>query len=203
MFRIIIALTFAFTLFSLDLEDFSKVGYKFETDSGSFTIVLFEKTAPNHSSNFKKLFNSNSYDNMKFHRVIAGFVNQVGDPNTKKLPKSEWGSGNIGEDIDPEIERIHFRGCVAAARKPDEINKEMRSSGSQFYICTRPQHQLDGKYTIFGRVVEGFDTIDRINRVKTDKNDIPIENIKIISTETTKYLDEDEYNWVKRQMERK
>jgi peptidyl-prolyl cis-trans isomerase B (cyclophilin B) len=201
MSKIFIVLIFIASLFSLDMDQFNKAGYKFETDSGSISIILFNQIAPNHCQNFKKLFNSDLYDGMAFHRVIAGFMNQIGDPNTKDKPKKSWGSGNIGEETNSEINKIHFRGAVAAARTADEINPEMRSSGSQFYICVRPQHQLDGKYTVFGSVIEGLDIVDNINRAQTDESDRPLEDIRVISTSTFNYFDKDEYEWTKRKLE--
>lgn len=201
MIKIILILLTFNLIFGLDKDQFYKDGYKFETDSGSFTIILFEDSAPNHCKNFKQLFNSDKYDSLAFHRVIAGFMNQIGDPNTKGGKKSLWGSGNIGELQDSEIDRIHFRGAVAAARLGDEQNPDKKSSGSQFYLCVRPQHQLDGEYTVFGSVVEGMDSVDKINMVRTNRKDRPVKDIRVISTEVVRYFDEKEYLWCKRALE--
>jgi len=126
---------------------------KIETAHGEVLIELYPDTAPNTVANFKALAGKGFYDGLKFHRVIAGFMAQGGDPEGT-------GRGGPGYKVKAEFNaRKHVRGTLAMARSasPD-------SAGSQFYICFGPQPHLDGQYTIFGQVVEGMDVVDRIKQ---------------------------------------
>ncbi|HOK40386.1 MAG TPA: peptidylprolyl isomerase [bacterium] len=145
-----------------------------ETKFGIIEIELFEDIAPKHSANFKKLVKEGFYNKLLFHRVIPNFVIQGGDPKGD-------GTGGPGYTIEAEIsDKVkHQRGTVAAARTGDAINPQRRSSGSQFYICVAPQPALDGKYTIFGKVIKGMDVVDKIANVARDRNDKPLEPIKM------------------------
>jgi peptidyl-prolyl cis-trans isomerase B (cyclophilin B) len=130
-----------------------------ETDRGAIVIELYPEVAPKTVENFEKLVNQGFYNNLSFHRVVAGFVVQGGDPAGN-------GTGGPGYDVVGEIKPAekHLRGTVATARTGDEVNPQRRSSGSQFYICLEPQPGLDGQYTIFGQVIEGMDVVDKIQR---------------------------------------
>jgi peptidyl-prolyl cis-trans isomerase B (cyclophilin B) len=130
-----------------------------ETDRGAIVIELYPEVAPKTVENFEKLVNQGFYNNLSFHRVVAGFVVQGGDPAGN-------GTGGPGYDVVGEIKPAekHLRGTVATARTGDEVNPQRRSSGSQFYICLEAQPGLDGQYTIFGQVVEGMEVVDKIQR---------------------------------------
>ena len=121
-----------------------------ETTKGTIRIKLFPESAPIHSANFAKLVQDGFYDGLKFHRVIAGFMSQGGDPQGT-------GQGGPGYTLPAEFGLTHEPGRVAAARLPDQVNPERRSSGSQFYMVhTREQcAQLDGQYSVFGEIIEG------------------------------------------------
>jgi len=126
---------------------------KIETKHGEILIELYPDSAPNTVANFKALAGRGFYDGLTFHRVIAGFMAQGGDPDGT-------GMGGPGYKVKAEFnDRKHIRGTVAMARSasPD-------SAGSQFYICFAPQPHLDGQYTIFGQVVEGMDVVDQIKQ---------------------------------------
>jgi len=126
---------------------------KIETEYGDILIELYPDSAPNTVANFKALAGKGFYDGLTFHRVIAGFMAQGGDPDGT-------GTGGPGYKVKAEFnDRKHVRGTVAMARSasPD-------SAGSQFYICFAPQPHLDGQYTIFGQVVEGMDVVDQIKQ---------------------------------------
>lgn len=126
------------------------------TDKGNIVIELHAKIAPKTVENFVKLANKGFYNGLTFHRVVPGFVIQGGDPKGD-------GTGGPGYDLEAEISDLkHLAGTVAMARKPDEVNPQRRSSGSQFYICLDAIPYLDGQYTIFGQVIEGMDTVLRI-----------------------------------------
>lgn len=107
------------------------------TPYGDIKILLYDDT-PVHKQNFLKLADSGQLDSLLFHRVIEGFMIQGGDPNSRDADKDvQLGEGEIGEALDAEIvypKHHHKRGAVAAARKPDKVNPEKKSSGSQFYI---------------------------------------------------------------------
>ncbi|RMH60592.1 MAG: peptidylprolyl isomerase [Zetaproteobacteria bacterium] len=120
-------------------------------DGGEVVIRLLSEVAPNTVANFKKLVAEGFYDGLTFHRVIPGFVAQGGDPKGD-------GTGGPGYRIKAEFNaERHVRGTVAMARSGDPD-----SAGSQFYICYTPQPHLDGNYTVFGRVTEGMDVVDRL-----------------------------------------
>jgi cyclophilin family peptidyl-prolyl cis-trans isomerase len=122
-----------------------------ETDKGTIEFVLYPDVAPNTVANFISLANRGFYDGLTFHRVVADFVIQGGDPNGD-------GSGGPGYNIKAEFgSRKHLEGTVAMARSdnPD-------SAGSQFYICLTPQPSLDGKYTVFGQVTSGMSVVKAI-----------------------------------------
>lgn len=122
-----------------------------ETEFGPVTIKLLPEVAPDTVANFKVLVNNGFYDGLTFHRVIAGFMAQGGDPQGT-------GMGGPGYSVKAEFnDTKHLRGTVAMARSqhPD-------SAGSQFYICYGPQPHLDGQYTVFGQVIEGMEAIDQV-----------------------------------------
>ncbi len=157
-----------------------------KTTKGDIKIKLYKET-PLHRDNFVKLASERFYDGILLHRVIGGFMIQMGDPLTKdpSVPATKYGTGGPGYNIKAEIlpQFKHKKGAVAAARKGDKTNPEKESSGSQFYIVQNAEvcSSLDGNYTIFGETLEGFDIIDSIANVKTNERDQPIEPIKIIS----------------------
>ena len=126
---------------------------KIETKNGDMMIELYPDSAPNTVANFKALAGKGYYDGLKFHRVIAGFMAQGGDPDGT-------GMGGPGYKVKAEFnDRKHVHGTLAMARSSDPD-----SAGSQFYICFAPAPHLDGQYTIFGQVTEGLDVLDQIKQ---------------------------------------
>jgi cyclophilin family peptidyl-prolyl cis-trans isomerase len=125
-----------------------------EMDAGKIVIEFYEQDAPETVANFVKLAKKGFYDGLSFHRVVPGFVVQGGDPK---------GDGTGGPDYTIKDEfnsrKKHLTGTVAMARTPAP-----NSAGSQFYICLGPQPALDGKYTVFGQVVDGMDIVMKIKR---------------------------------------
>lgn len=105
-----------------------------ETEFGTIKLMLYNST-PKHRDNFIKLANDGFYEDLLFHRVMDGFMIQGGDPDSKTAaPGQQLGQGGPGYQIDPEIGAPHITGALAAARQPDHVNPQKRSSGSQFYI---------------------------------------------------------------------
>jgi len=124
---------------------------KIETENGEIIIELYPEDAPNHVASFKALIAKGFYDGLIFHRVIADFMAQGGDP-------TGTGRGGPGYTIKAEFNaRKHLRGTVSMARTHDPD-----SAGSQFFICFSPQSYLDGQYTVFGQVTKGMDVVDKI-----------------------------------------
>jgi cyclophilin family peptidyl-prolyl cis-trans isomerase/predicted GIY-YIG superfamily endonuclease len=123
------------------------------TDKGDMVLRLFPDDAPMHVAAFLKLVKAGFYDGLTFHRVEPGFVVQGGDPDGN-------GTGGPGYRLPAEFNaRPHLRGTLAMARSSDPD-----SAGSQFYLCLADARFLDGQYTVFGEMTEGFDTLDAIRR---------------------------------------
>jgi cyclophilin family peptidyl-prolyl cis-trans isomerase len=145
------------------------------TKHGKIVIDLFEDDAPGHAANFKKLAREGFYNGLTFHRVIAGFMAQGGDPDGT-------GSGGPGYTQPAEIKRKHVRGSVAAARLGDRMNPKRDSSGSQFYICFQTTAHLDDQYTVFGQVVEGMDVVDKL-KVGTGPTGDTMDTVEVVPAE--------------------
>ena len=144
-----------------------------QTTLGAMVLEFFEEDVPNHVANFKKLARERYYDGIYFHRVIPGFMIQAGCPLTRDDDRSNDGTGGPGYTIDAEFNhRPHKPGTLSMARQPDP-----NSAGSQFFICHKAQPGLDGQYTVFGRVIDGMDVVDKIANAKRDKKDNPMEKI--------------------------
>ena len=163
----------------------------FETDSGTMRFTFFENEAPFHTANFKNLISSGFYNGKTFHRVIPDFVIQAGRDSTSDEAT-----------IPAEINKIHFKGAVAAARTGDDVNPERRSDKYEFYVCLKPLPDLDGKYTVFGRTVEGFDTVKKISLAERDSTDDPLKKIKIKRAYLEKYFDLEKYEFYKNKTEK-
>jgi cyclophilin family peptidyl-prolyl cis-trans isomerase len=128
------------------------------TPKGIIVVDLAAADAPQTVNNFVYLAREGFYDQLTFHRVEnqSGFsLIQGGDP-------TGTGRGGPGYTVPAEIGLPHEEGAIATARTGDQVNPERASSGSQFYICLEPIHQLDGGYTVFGYVVEGLDVAKQI-----------------------------------------
>ena len=132
---------------------------------GEIVIEFFPEDAPKTVENFVTLAKKGFYDGLTFHRVEPGFVVQGGDPKGD-------GTGGPGYKVKAEFNKQpHVRGVVAMARSNDPD-----SAGSQFYITLAPANFLDGKYTVFGKVVSGMDVVDKIK--KGDK----MKSVKIVES---------------------
>lgn len=147
-----------------------------ETNKGNITVELLESDAPKTTENFIKLAESNYYDNVIFHRVIKGFMIQGGDPTgTGRGGQSAWG-GRFDDEINPQSE-VYRRGYKAGTMAM--ANAGPNTNGSQFFIM-HVDYPLPPSYTIFGRVTEGQDVVDKIATSQTDRNDKPVEEVKIL-----------------------
>ena len=124
-----------------------------DTTRGPVKIAMRPDLAPGHCARIKELARKGFYDGVVFHRVIDGFMAQTGDPTGS-------GTGGSGQKLKAEFSKEpHSRGTVSMARaqSPD-------SGDSQFFICFDDANFLDGKYTIWGRVIEGMENVDKITR---------------------------------------
>ena len=150
-----------------------------ETALGNIVIKFDTEDAPKTVANFKKLARDKFYDGTYFHRVIARFMIQGGDPNTKDPnKKSEYGMGGPPTKLKAEFnEKSHKRGIVSMARSnhPD-------SAGSQFFIVVKDSPFLDKQYTAFGEVVKGMEVADKIVSAPKGQNDLPNERIELTVT---------------------
>src|ERR1041384_7757375 len=131
----------------------------FKTSEGELVAEFWPDVAPKTVENFKKLAKAGFYDGTAFHRIIKGFMAQGGDPLTKDPAKeSMWGTGDPGYKIKAEFsEKKHDRGVLSMARSADPD-----SAGSQFFICFGPRSSLDGKYTVFGKIIKGDEVLDKL-----------------------------------------
>ncbi len=144
-------------------------------------IGLYDNAAPLTVANFKELCNKKFYNNMRFHRAFPNSLVQTGDPKSRHGEADRSGTGGPGYTVPAEFGGTHTRGAVAMARLPDHINPAKASNGSQFYTCLAPMPKLDGKYTVFGEVLEGLDVLEAISNQPTDSNDFPLAKIVIKS----------------------
>jgi peptidylprolyl isomerase len=128
---------------------------------GRVVIEMRPDLAPNHVARIKELARQGFYDGVPFHRVIEGFMAQTGDP-------TGTGTGGSGQELKAEFSNEpHVRGTVSMARAQDPD-----SADSQFFICLADARFLDGKYTVWGEVVEGMEFVDQIQKGDSADNGI-------------------------------
>ena len=150
---------------------------------GDVKIELFDDVAPNHVKRIKELANEGKYDNVVFHRVIDGFMAQTGDVkfgnSSNKdfdLRRAGMGGSNL-PDLKSEFNDLpHLKGTLSMARSSDP-----NSANSQFFICFEPAPFLDRQYTVFGKVIEGMEFVDKIKRGDSNNNGAVSDPDKIIS----------------------
>lgn len=131
-------------------------------DFGDITFEFMPDVAPKTVENFKKLTADKFYDGTKSHRLIPGFMIQLGDPLTKNdAMEARWGTGDPGYKVNAEFnDTKHVRGVVSMAR-----SRDINSAGSQFFICFAPASHLDKQYTAFAKVIGGMDVLDKLEKV--------------------------------------
>lgn len=137
---------------------------------GTVKIELFPNIAYHHVRNFDSLVGESFYDTTAFHRVIPGFMIQGGDPNSRHGNPSTWGFGQPNQPtVNAEFSTAkHLRGILSAAR-----SSNINSATSQFFICVAAAPQLDGQYSIYGRVTEGMNIVDTIVLAPRNAQDRP------------------------------
>ena len=150
---------------------------------GDIKIELFEDVAPNHVKRIKQLAQEGKYDGVVFHRVIDGFMAQTGDVKFGNSSNDEFDlkrAGMGGSDLPDLKEEFsdlpHERGTLSMARSQDP-----NSANSQFFICFKESSFLDRQYTVFGKVIEGMELVDKIKRGDQNNNGSVSDPDKIIS----------------------
>jgi peptidylprolyl isomerase len=141
-----------------------------DTTKGRVTVAMRPDLAPGHVARIKELARKGFYDGVPFHRVIEGFMAQTGDP-------TGTGTGGSGQKLKAEFNKEpHTRGAVSMARaqSPD-------SADSQFFICFDDATFLDRQYTVWGRVTEGMENVDKINRGEPPRNPDKILSVRVAS----------------------
>ena len=154
----------------------------FEMENGDvFKAELYPQVAPNTVNNFISLVKKGFYDGLIFHRVIAGFMIQGGDPKGT-------GTGGPGYSIRGEFSSNRFKNDLKHTKGVLSMARTMapNSAGSQFFIMHDDAPHLDGEYAAFGKVIEGLDAVDRIAAVRTNYNDRPRvdQTMKKVTVET-------------------
>lgn len=161
-------------------------------DFGEIRIELLPHVAPQTVANFEKLASEGFYDGTSFHRVIPEFMIQGGDPNTRDRDPRNDGMGGPGYTIPDEFGGApHVRGALSMAN-----TGQPESGGSQFFLLVADAPHLDGRHSVFGRVVDGLDVVDRIVAVERDqygrwgppdrpREDVVIESVRIEAPATT------------------
>ena len=135
-----------------------------ETSKGTLYLELYPKDAPWHVANFKYLADKNFYDGLKFHIFKKNYIIQGGGPNSRP-------NGDAGWSLPAEFnERAHEYGSLGMARKQDLINPDRSSSSSQFHILLRRAPHMDLSYTIFGKVVAGYEALENLRADDEIKN---------------------------------
>jgi len=154
---------------------------KITTNKGDIVLELFENEAPNTVANFIALVEKGAYDGTPFHRVLKGFVAQGGDPKGN-------GTGGPGYTIPCECyaenHRLHFRGSLSMAHAGRD------TGGSQFFLTFVPTPDLDGRHTVFGRIVDGLDVLAKLQKRDPDLPNPP-EPDKIVSAEVLRKRNHD------------
>ena len=150
---------------------------------GDVKIEMFPDVAPNHVKRITELANSGKYDNVVFHRVIEGFMAQTGDVQFGNSSNDNYDLRRVGTggsslpDLKSEFSDLpHDRGVLSMARSQDP-----NSANSQFFICFKPAPFLDRQYTVFGKVIEGMEFVDKIKRGDENNNGSVSDPDKIIS----------------------
>lgn len=149
------------------------------TNQGDMLLEFYPHLAPGHVRNYLDLAYTGFYDEVLFHRVIPSFMIQGGDPFTKDpTKKAQWGGGNGPRLLDAEFTtEKHVRGTLSAARLGHDVN----SASCQFFIMHADYPALDGNYSVFGKLVSGFETLDAIATTPRGVQDRPNEEQKILA----------------------
>lgn len=148
------------------------------TTHGQFQFEILCNKAPKTAENFLELCERHYYDNCIFHRLIKGFMIQGGDPTGT----GTGGQSYFGEPFEDECRQEEKRVSHTERGLLSMANKGPNTNGSQFFITFGDCQHLDGKHTVFGRLVSGFDALDLLEQLPTDEKKRPTEEVKILKT---------------------
>lgn len=155
---------------SINMKNSTNSLVELQTNYGNIVIELYSKDMPITAGNFESLVKKGFYDKTIFHRVIEGFMIQGGDP-------LGTGTGGPGYKIRDEFTHTSLdknnRGTISMA------NAGPNTGGSQFFINLVDNNYLDGKHPVFGKIIKGMEIVDEIAKVKTDRNDKPLQQVII------------------------
>lgn len=154
---------------------------RIKTDKGNIDILLFNETKF-HRANFIYLAKIGAFDNTQFHRVVKNFIIQGGNTDDIRVARKRGKIGHYLLPTDTNRGFTHHRGVISMPSSDIE-NPHKLASPYEFFITQQDAFHLDGDYTIFGKVIDGMDVVDKINAVKTDESDWPFVNVYIETVE--------------------
>jgi cyclophilin family peptidyl-prolyl cis-trans isomerase len=152
---------------------------KFETTMGNFEIELYAKDVPKTVENFVGLANKKYYDGIIFHRVIDNFMIQGGDPTGTGMGGESFWGGKFEDEF-----KMHLKHDEAGILSM--ANAGPNTNGSQFFITLVPTPHLDGRHSVFGKVIKGMDVVKAIGKVETARGDRPVEDVVMNSVSIVK-----------------
>lgn len=159
-------------------DEMKKYHVVLETTMGLIEVELFPEVAPEHVRNFLRLSKADMFDNTVWHRVVPGFVIQGGDVGTRTPPATAQQMSQFVKHLMVEIgEMKHQKGILSMAR-----GDELDSATTSFFICLADLPSLDGKYTVFGKVVKGMETVEKIASVPVD-GERPLTRVDLLHAE--------------------
>ena len=156
----------------LSLKENEMLVAKFQTNMGNFDIELYPREVPKTVENFVGLAMKNYYNGITFHRIIDNFMIQGGDPTGTGMGGESYWGGEFADEFSPNL--LHdVPGVLSMA------NAGPKTNGSQFFIILVPTPWLNGKHSVFGKVFQGLDIVQKIGKVRTNASDKPIESVVI------------------------
>jgi cyclophilin family peptidyl-prolyl cis-trans isomerase len=160
-------------------EEMKRHRVRLITTLGNIEIELFPDKAPETVRNFLKLSKAGLFDDTVWHRIVASFVVQGGDVATRTIPLTAEQAAKFVKNLQPEFSDLkHEKGSVSMAR-----GEALDSASTSFFICLAPQPTLDGKYTVFGKVVAGIEVVEKMGAVPVFDNEKPKERLDLIRAE--------------------
>src|SRR5262249_35431653 len=157
------------------IEELSQFRIVMQTSKGNIVLEMLPDKAPNHVRHVLRLTSLGTYDKTAFHRIAPGFVIQAGDLNTRSEPVSQVAQKYVVK-IRAEINDVKHKAGIVSMARGDEIDSALTS----FFIVLADQPALDGTYTVFGRVAEGMDVVEKI-AATPNENEKPKERVDIYS----------------------
>jgi peptidyl-prolyl cis-trans isomerase B (cyclophilin B) len=159
------------------VDELKKYRVVLESELGNLTIEFLPDAAPDHVKQFIRLAGSGFYDGTAFHRVYAGYMMLGGDPLTRGEDRSLWGRGWSGDFLKAEIGKVEFDKGIVGMMQMKQNDPD--SASCVFFICLGRATNLDGKYTAFGKVVEGMDVLEKFDKLEVDQSKIPVKKVPV------------------------